>query len=232
MPIDRGIIDQQLRALGEGSRWWNHLELRDLPAVLEADECIAAISRGKVARLRWMRRSWLVVVTDRRLLCLRSGGRTSWRQLEVGAGQIVRVALRVGPRKGRVLVVAGGHTYRLLVPRPDSYKLLAALSRLARSGEETLSGFGPARMVRRVFDHVLALPAAALGPEPPMGAPPARPDTAASDKRLDLLEEQVQELQQQVRFLEQLLRQRQGGRIAAEELASGRPHHAALPEAP
>ena len=57
MPVDRGAIDQQLRALGEASRW-NERELRDLPAVLHADETILAISRGKLARLRWMRRSF------------------------------------------------------------------------------------------------------------------------------------------------------------------------------
>ena len=131
MPIDRGTIDQQLRALGETSRW-DERELRDLPTVLHSDETILAISRGKIARLRWLRRSWLIVVTNERLLCLRSSGR-SWRQLEVSASQIARVALRIGVFRGRVIVLTTGSTYRLLVPRWDAYKLLTALSGLAQS---------------------------------------------------------------------------------------------------
>jgi hypothetical protein len=218
MPIDRGIIDQQLQALGEGSRWWDHRELRDLPAVLDGDEHILAISRGKLARVRWLRRVWLIVVTNRRLLCLRSAGGTSWRQLEVSAALITRATLRIGPFHGRVVVLAGGHTYRLLVPRADAYKLSTALSSLSHAGKDTQSGFGPTLMIRRVFHHVLALPAAALNPEQPGRSPPVRPDTTAIDQRLESLEEQVEELQRQVKFLEQLLEQRHLASVTAEDI--------------
>jgi hypothetical protein len=66
-------------------------------------------------------------------------------------------------------------------------------------------------MVRRVVDHVLALPAAALNPTP--ASPPVivRPDTSRMERRLESMEEQVRELQDQVQFLEQLLRRRHEG---------------------
>lgn len=211
MPLDRGVIDQQLQALGESPGWWEQREFRDLPSVLHADERILAISRGKVARLRWMRRSWLIVVTERRLVCLRSAGRTSWRQLDVSASQIARVALRIGPFHGRVVVVAGGRTYRLLVPRADGYKLSSVLSTLSAPARETHSGLRPTVMVRRVIDHVLALPAVALDPHAPAKAPPAQPGISALDERIQSLEEEVEELRQQVRFLEQLLHRQQVG---------------------
>jgi hypothetical protein len=217
MPIDRGLVDQQLQALGEGSRWWNQRELRDLPTVLHADERILAISRGKLARVRWFRSTWLIVVTNTRLLALRSIGGRGWRQAEVNAGQIVRLALRVGPFRGRVLVVAGGFTYRLLVPRADAYKLMDALSSTVGPPPETFSPFGPARMFRRVIDHVLALPAVALNPGAPPEPPPPAPDNSALEQRVQFLEEQVELLQQQVDFLEQLLRQRQVGASAPEQ---------------
>lgn len=162
MPIDRGIIDQQLQALGESSRWWAQRELRDLPAVLDADEQILAISRGKIARVRWLRRPWLIVVTDRRLVCLRSGGGRGWRQFEVRADHVTRVALRVGPFRGRVVLVAGDRTYRFLVPKLDAYKLVTALSSFAASRPDSLRGFAPTRTFMRMVDHVLALPAAAF----------------------------------------------------------------------
>ncbi len=221
MAIDRGTIDKQLQALGDSARWWDQRELRDLPSVMNEGERILAIARGKLARVRWLRRSWLIVATDRRLLCLRSGGPTKWQQVEVDAGQITRVALRVGPLRGRVVVVAGGNTYRLLVPRPDSYKLSDALSRLSTHSRDALSVPGPTLVVRRVFDHVLSLPAAVLNPAPPLAlvkTPP--PETAMLDERVAQLEEQVQELQRQVTFLEDLLRERHAATGVMDDLHS------------
>jgi hypothetical protein len=218
MPIDRGVIDQQLLTLRESSHWWDQREFRDLPAVLHADEHIIALSRGKLARFR---RKWLIVVTDRRLVCMRSAGGTGWHQLEVSAEQIERAALRVGPFRGRVLVVAGGQTYRLLVPRQDAYKLMTALSDLGTHANDALTGFGPARMVRRVMDHVLALPAAALNPGVPVRVA-VTTDTSATDRRFQALEDEVQELRQQVDFLEQLLRERHPSIGSEESLQSSR----------
>lgn len=220
MPIDRGIIDQQLQAIGASSRWWDHREMRDLPATLHADEHIIAISRGKLARVRWLRRPWLIIITNARLLCLRSAGRTGWRQLEVRGDLISRVTLRIGPFRGRVLVVAGGDTYRMLVPRTDAYKLVAALTRLGPRRDEALSGAAPTLLVRRVIDHVLALPAAAFNPDSVRAIPPAAaPDVIdAFDQRVQVLEDNVQQLQQQVEFLEELLEERQVTGVVPEEM--------------
>ncbi len=212
MPIDRGVIDQQLQELGEGMRWWDQREMRDLPGVLHADERILALARGRIARVRWLRRSWLIVVTDQRLLCLRSGRGSSWQQVELGARQIRRVVLRIGPRNGRVVAAAADRTCRLLVPRKEAYRLASALTSIARPDRTMDAAPTPVLMVRRVFDHVLALPAAALSPGAPQAIPPApvaKPDPA-TEQRIEWLESQVEELQRQVAFLEQLLRERQG----------------------
>jgi len=216
MPIDRGILEQQLQSLGESSRWWGRRELRDLPAVLDHDERILAIAHGKIARVRVLRRSWLIVVTGRRLLCLRSAGRVSWSQLEMSGDQITRLALRVGLFRGRVLVEAADRTYRLLVPREDAYKLLSALASLGPN-DEGITRYGPTRMVQRVMDHVLALPAAAFHPGTTRTVGSARTqDAMAADQRLQALEDEVHELRKQVDFLEQLLRDRQAMSAASE----------------
>jgi|SRR5687768_9822487 len=214
MPIDRGLLDLQLQGMGESSRWWDRRELRDLPTALHADERILAISRGKVARPRWVRPSWLIVVTDQRLLCLRSGAR-AWRQIEVPGGQITRVALRIGLFRGRVLVMTSGDKYGLLVPRADAYKLLAALSGLVKPGKEVVTGFGPTLIARRVIDHVLALPAVALDPTVQPEPVPAPFNTSAIEERIQSLEEQIHQLKRQVDFLEELLRQRHSESIAS-----------------
>ena len=208
MPLDRGLIDQQLQALGESSNWWDQRELRDLPAVLDPDEQIRAISRGHIARLRAPRRKWLIIATNRRLLFLRSGRRTSWQQLEVSTGQITLVRMRTGVLHGRVLVQAGSLRYRLVVPRADAYKLTAALSSIVKPRQDE-PGFGPTRIIRRMVDHVLALPVATFNPDAPVKPAPAPAIDDVVEKRVSLLEEQVHELQQQVDFLEKLLQQRQ-----------------------
>ncbi|HEX6307704.1 MAG TPA: PH domain-containing protein [Longimicrobiales bacterium] len=219
MPIDRGVLDQQLQSLRETPGWWEQREMRDLPAVMHADERMLAISRGQMGRPRLLRPSWLIVVTDQRVLMLRSSSGTGWRQLEVAADQITRVALRVGPLRGRVRIVAGGQAWRLLVPRADAYKLMNALSSLGTPSNEAFFGFAPTRMVRRVMDHVLALPAAALSPDMPEARP--RVESAAFDQRMHALEEEIEQLRQQVEFLEDLLRQRQPSAGAGETWESG-----------
>jgi hypothetical protein len=203
MPVDRGIVDLQLQALGESARW-EERELRDLPAVLHPGEQILAVARGKIARVRWLRRSWLIVVTQNRLLCLRSTAGGGWRQVEVGADQITRVAMRVGPFRGRVVLVAGGRKYRLLVPRAHAYALRGALVSQLRPQPE-LTRFGPARMMHRLMDHVLALPAAALGPLGMANAPVARLEGPLLEERVQSLEQQVADLRQQLEFVEELL---------------------------
>jgi len=222
MPLDRGIINQQLEALGEGSRWWNVRELRDLPAVLHEDERILAIARGKIGRPRWLHHQWLMVLTERRLVCLRTGLGAYWRQLEVPISQIVRVSLRIGPFRGRVVVVTAGKTYRLLLPRTDAYRLQSTLAGMVQPGKALVSGFGPARMARRVVDHVLALPAVALDPHAHQERLPPQPppDTSALERHVQVLEDQLHLLQQQVDFLEQLLQRSAANRQLTGETAA------------
>ena len=69
-------------------------------------------------------------------------------------------------------MVGGGRTYRLLVPRPEAYRVRNALSNLGTAAERP-ARLAPTRMVHRMIDHVLALPAVALGPDPAQPAVPA-----------------------------------------------------------
>ncbi|HSJ25966.1 MAG TPA: hypothetical protein VK929_14915 [Longimicrobiales bacterium] len=214
MPIDRGTVDLQLEALGGSSSWWNERELRDLPNVLVPGERILSIARGKLGRLRWFRRSWLVVATDRRLLCLRSERKAGWRQFQVRAEEIRRAALRVGPFRGRVLAHTATDTWRVLLPRSEAYDLHQALSDIASPAAPSSNGGSPRRMVARVVDHILAFPAAAMEPDRPrrqvpVPAPLPQPLPDAVTERMETLEEETDELRRQVSFLEQLLKERQ-----------------------
>lgn len=206
MPLDRGIIDQQLQALGESTAWWEVREMRDLPAVLRADERILAMARANVARIRVIRRKWLIVLTNTRLLCLKSQ-RRSWQQFDVDLDHIMRVSLRVGPFRGRVRVATESQMLRLLMPRPDAFRFQSALLSVVTPVEQ-IRGFGPTRVARRVLDHMMALPAAAFSPEhrpalPPAPKPMVQDHTAV--EYVNQLEKEIDQLRQHVEFLEQLL---------------------------
>jgi hypothetical protein len=217
MPIDRSTLERQLDELGGSSHWWNERELRDLPAILQHDEQVLAVARGKVGRLRFLRRSWLIVVTDTRLLCIRSSRRFGWRQFEIGAEHMRRVTLRIGPFRGRVRVESAGETLKLLLPRMDAYEVHRSLNILAEPAAQLAARPGARRVMRRVVDHILAFPAVALEPETTKrraAAPPQQPQLPAPPspqvtERMESLEEETEELRQQVEFLEQLLRERQ-----------------------
>lgn len=210
MAQDRGLIEQQLTAIGEGSRWWEERELRDLPSVLHRDETILGIARGRLGRPAVLRRGWLVVVTNQRLLCIRSQRGRGWRQVEMAVGGIERTALRVGPLRMRLLVTGGGERIRMFLRKDEAYKLSRALTEIAPPPGEMQQGFRPTRMLRRVMDHMLDLPAVALDPSVPRGQALSSPrPPPPSDDRVHELEHQVDELRQQIGFLEQLLEEKQ-----------------------
>jgi PH (Pleckstrin Homology) domain-containing protein len=207
MPLDRGSIEQQLHALGESSRWWERRELRDLPSALHPDERILAIALGKPYRSGPRGRRWLIVVTSTRLLCMQPGRRGTHRQLDVQASQITGLAMRTRVFGARVIVTTLGEKYRLRVQRADAFKLLTALSNIVPP-RDTIDGRTPTVMIGRVIKHMLALPTVALNPEvKPVANAPAF-DPAPLEQRLQILEDEVQRLQQQVDFLEELLQQR------------------------
>jgi hypothetical protein len=206
MPVDRGTIEQQLDALGESSRWWERREMRDLPAALQADERILAIALGK---LRRRGRRWLIVVTNTRLLCMQPARYGSHRQLAVPASQITDLAMRTRIFGARVIVTTLAEKYRLRTNRADAFKLLTGLSNIVQPRAGKGDGRGPGVMIERVVKHMLALPTVALHPEvKPNASPPPPFDAAPLERRIQMLEDDVQRLQQQVDFLEELLQQR------------------------
>jgi hypothetical protein len=107
------------------------------------------------------------------------------------------------------VVIGGGYTYRLLLPRPDAYKVSSALATIGPTPRDSMPSFRPTIMARRVIDHVLALPAVVLQPTTPRQElpVPAKQADPAVEEHVEALEGQIDQLRQQVDFLEQLLHQ-------------------------
>src|SRR5690606_34155778 len=116
MPVDRGAIDAQLREIGEGGRWWEQREFRDLPYILHADERIRGIVTGRLLGPRRPRilpsGPWLLVATDQRLLGLRQE-RFGRKQVEIAPGQVTRMQQGSRLRSYQIVLETPLRRYRI-----------------------------------------------------------------------------------------------------------------------
>ncbi len=214
MPIDRGAIDAQLREIGEGERWWEQREFRDLPHILHADEQIRGIINARLLgpwRRPRLRRSgrWLVVVTNLRLVCLKQE-RFGRKQVEVAAGQITRLQENSRLRAYDITLETQQQRYRIRIPKEDAFRFSRALAPLLP--DTPVQQLHPALQEWSWvpgIETIAALPG--VGGIVSKASLLAPPDTAsrAQVERLEAAVEQLQghveRLQQQVTFLEDLL---------------------------
>lgn len=216
MSVDRGDIDRQLRDIGEGEQWWEQREFRELPHILYEDECIQGLVRGKLLGTHKPRvkpaRTWLIVVTDKRILCLRQE-RFARKQIDIGAGQIARIEQGTRMRSYQITVTSVGRRYRIRIPKAEALRFARALTPLV-----------PARSVERRETPDLgpfnAIPGmSTLASLPGMGKlvsnlalTPPEPATRAQIERLEGVVDQLlidmERIQAQVAFLEKLLHNR------------------------
>lgn len=214
MPVDRGVIDAQLREIGEGERWWEQREFRDLPHILHAGEQIRGIINARLLgpwRRPRLRRSggWLVVVTDQRLVCLKQE-RFGRKQVEIAAGQITRIQENSRLRAYDIGLETLQQRYRIRIPKEDAFRFSRALAPLVPNM--------PVQQLHPALQEWAWVPGiATVAALPGVGGIVAKasllspPDHAsrAQVERLEAAVEQLQghveRLQQQVTFLEDLL---------------------------
>lgn len=160
----------------------------DLSDVLLAGERVLLLTRGRVRTGRLPRPArWFVIVTDRRLICLQDSRRTARRQLHVTLNRIEHAYQR-GLLGGKVVVVTRRGKIRISgLGRYAGGQLIARLL----SGERALEPVLPS-----------AVPA-------PLQLPATIPQEAVLS-RVEELESVMDRMTQQLRFLEELLRSRQG----------------------
>lgn len=198
MAVDRRTIEDQLIAIGEAERWWDQREVRELPHILNADERIHAIVSGRLKRLfrpasAWLSRSWLVAVTEHRVICIRKGEAFGRKQLDIPLAPVTSIGQRSGLFTATVSIVSGDTKHRIRVAKSDSLKLVGALSALIRRAE-------------------------LLPPAPSLPALPGHVSREAYDqvlRRIDLVEEEIERLRQQADFVEDLLKQRESSLFAS-----------------
>jgi hypothetical protein len=216
MPMDRGAIDAQLREIGEGERWWEQREFRDLPHMLHADERIQGLATGKLLgarRLRlWPSSSWLFVATNQRLLCLKQE-RFARRQVDITPGQVIRVSQGNRLRSYQINLETPARKFRLRIPKADAFRFAAAIEPfLPRVPERKLHpDLEPLAWIPG-FTRVANLPGLAGVVSTVSKLSPPDPEVRGRDYHVERLEAtverlqtDVEQLQEKVAFLENLL---------------------------
>ncbi|HEU0053605.1 MAG TPA: hypothetical protein VFQ39_10525 [Longimicrobium sp.] len=209
MPLDRGALDTQLREIGEGDRWWEFREFRDLPHILHVDEKIQGLTSGRVLggwrpKIRPVGR-WLIVATNLRLICLKQD-RFARRQIELAAGQITRIYGSSRLRTYQIVVETPQRRVRLRIPKDDAFRFAAVLDPLvAVPPVHRVEGGAAPRPLLPGIGALAALPGMrGLGrPSPDEFASRAHADRL--EAAVEHLQNDVERLRQQVAFLEDLL---------------------------
>src|SRR5579871_4117984 len=118
MPVDKSIIDEQLKSLGDFQHFFTHKEIRFLPQILAEGETIHAITSGFFEA-----KTWLIVVTDLRLIFLDSGFFYGLRQLDLPMSQISSISHKSGFFFGEIHVATSSGSKTIgNIPKRDILK--------------------------------------------------------------------------------------------------------------
>jgi len=179
-------------------------DIPDVGDVLFDGEQVAFVARGRVRSSRIPRPGrWIIMVTDRRLLCVRENGDAARRTISVALSRIEH-AYQHGLLTSKVEVVTQRGRIRIRgLGRRTGAQLVGWVMAAARGEVEA----APARVVAK--SSPTALPAAAAK------RPPLADDPVLS--RMDEMESLVEQLGDQVRFLENLLESKQRAEQHAAE---------------
>jgi hypothetical protein len=216
MPVDRGAIDAQLREIGEGDRWWEQREFRALPHILHADEQLRGLANGKILGRRRPRLrpapKWLLVATSQRLIFLKQE-RFARKQVEIAAGHVVRMYGGAGMRTYQITIHSPERRYRLRLSKETAFRFMASVQPLMPNPPAQLADPGaapgpwlPGLGALTALPGVAGMVSMASGQS--RGDFASREHVARLENALERVSEDVERLQQQVAFLEDLLQKR------------------------
>ena len=216
MPVDRGALDAQLRAIGEGERWWEHREFRELPYVLHENEGIQAITTGKLLGRRRPRLGpssrWLFVATDERLLCLKHE-RFARKQVDIVWGQITRAHQGASVGSYQITISTQERRYRLRIPKDAAIRFTGAIAPFIPrpAGQGLPDELEALSWIPGITTVAAFPPFAGVLSKVAMLSPPThvmKDQVERLEATVDRLQNDVERLQKQVAFLEDLLQNR------------------------
>lgn len=125
-------VAAQLEALGDFQQWFTWKEIEHLPEVLHPGERIKALTSG-----RFLGNTWLIIVTDERIVFLDKGLVYGLRQIDLPLHQISSLSHTAGLIFGELhIATSSEHCLIERIPKDDVGKVAAIVSRLVRNTHE------------------------------------------------------------------------------------------------
>jgi hypothetical protein len=132
MAVDKSIVDDQIAKLGDFDRWFTKKERNYLHEVMSPGETIQAMTSGYLDG-----NTWLVTVTDKRVLFIDKGLIYGLNQMELPLSQIRSISHKTGIIFGKIEVSTGGGTKIIdNIEKSDVKKIAQIISDLINKPKE------------------------------------------------------------------------------------------------
>lgn len=126
MAVEKSIVDQQIANLGEFDKWFTKKERNYLHEVMSPGETIHAMTSGLLDG-----NTWLVTVTNKRVLFLDKGMIYGLKQMELPLSHISSVSHKTGLVFGKIEVSTAGGTKLIdMIEKKDVPKVAQIISNL------------------------------------------------------------------------------------------------------
>jgi len=127
-------INKQLEDLGIIDTWFTKKEIKYLPEVIRDDEIIKGLASGYLDG-----NTWLIVVTNQRLLFLDKGMLYGLKQMEMTYGQISAVSHSMGLLLASITVSTSGGAKKIdNIHKSDAPKISQLISNLIRESKQPI----------------------------------------------------------------------------------------------
>lgn len=126
MPVSKDVVEQQLRELRDFHQFFTSKEIRYLPEILATGETIYGITSGFFEA-----KTWIIVVTDLRLLFLDKGMFYGLKQIDMPLSKISSVSQKTGLIFGEIEVATTFGSKKISsIPRKSVIKIASILASL------------------------------------------------------------------------------------------------------
>ncbi len=122
-------IGEQMKALGTFDTFFTKKEIKYLPEILRPGETLKAMTSGMLDA-----NTWLITVTDQRVIFLDKGMIWGLKQLEIPLKAITGVILKTGLMFGGINITAASVTHAItMIPKGDVKKVTDTISILVQT---------------------------------------------------------------------------------------------------
>jgi hypothetical protein len=190
---DRAVVEEQLEGHDLLELWSDREEIHALPEILRPAEGLVAVGSGTVVKsARLAQSNWLVVLTDRRLLCLKGRAAVTRKVIDMPVSQIRGVETSGIFRKTLSLDTGYGTLRISGLKKGFAAELAEGLTALMGAYADDGS------------EKATAIPKADLSKAGARGH--THEELGAIEEKLDRVATSVAELTERVAFLEELVR--------------------------